>query len=105
MPNCTVVSVIGFSITNATFLNKPLETVSQIIPWKMISSHLPLPPQAVIGGGAMKQKATGWLFSLNSDNDNVKPGQCIVLPNMPKTYIDNSEEYAKRYRNCNPPFY
>jgi hypothetical protein len=24
---------------------------------------------------------------------------------MPKTYIDNSVEYAKRYRNCNPPFY
>jgi hypothetical protein len=83
----------------------PLKNVSQIIPWKMISSNLPLPPQVVVGDSALKQKATGWLFSLNSDNDNVKPGQCIVLPDMPKTYIDNSVEYAKRYRNCNPPFY
>ena len=24
---------------------------------------------------------------------------------MPTNYIDNSVEYAKRYRNCNPPFY
>ena len=29
----------------------------------------------------------------------------MVLPDMPKTYIGNSVEYAKRYRNCNPPFY
>jgi hypothetical protein len=83
----------------------PLKNVSQIIPWKTISSNLPLPPQAVLSDDAMKQKMTGWLFSLNSDNDNVKPGQCIVLPNMPRTYIDNSVEYAKRYKNCNPPFY
>jgi hypothetical protein len=83
----------------------PLKNVSQIIPWKTLSSNLPLPPQAVISDAGLKQKMTGWLFSLNSDNDNVKPGQCIVLPDMPKAYIDNSVEYAKRYRNCNPPFY
>jgi hypothetical protein len=83
----------------------PLKNLSQTIPWKSISASLPLPSPAVLDAAGVSQKMTGWMFSLNSDNDNVKPGQCIVLPNMPKTYIDNSVEYAKRYHNCNPPFY
>ncbi|MFX6258443.1 hypothetical protein ABTF80_20535, partial [Acinetobacter baumannii] len=48
---------------------------------------------------------TGWMFSLNSDNDCVHPNQFMVLPQMPTQFIDNRGEYAKRYRNCNPPFY
>lgn len=82
----------------------PIKNVSGLVPWKHIEESLPLPSQLVANQNT-KSSATGWLFSLNSDNDNVKPGQCVVLPVMPTNYIDNSVEYAKRYRNCNPPFY
>ena len=90
-------------LQNAVSNVVPLKNVSGLVPWKVVASSLPLP--AVPSGGATKSSPTGWLFSLNSDNDNVKPGQCVVLPSMPTQYIDNSVEYAKRYKNCNPPFY
>jgi hypothetical protein len=80
----------------------PVKNVAGLIPWKQIEDSLPLPSHLVAD---KKIPATGWMFSLNSDNDNVKPGQCVVLPVMPSNYVDNSVEYAKRYRNCNPPFY
>lgn len=67
---------------------------------KQISNYLPsnIVPSA---GNAITNP---WLFSLNSD-DAVRPGQCVVSPNMPQTFVDNSKEYARRYRNCKPPFF
>lgn len=95
-------------LQNAVGAIVPMKNVAQLIPWKAVSASLPLPSPVVSADtqtGDGKQSKTGWLFSVNSDNDNVKPGQCVVLPAMPTTYIDNRVEYAKRYRNCNPPFY
>jgi hypothetical protein len=97
-----------FDNWNATLQNTldkaiPIKNAAQFVSWKSLANCLPA--KAAQKGSDTTSKATGWMFSLNSDNDNVKPGQCVVLPNMPNKYIDNSVEYAKRYRNCNPSFY
>jgi hypothetical protein len=36
---------------------------------------------------------------------NIKRGECMVHPKMPELFIDNTMEYANRYRNTNPPGY
>ena len=36
---------------------------------------------------------------------NIRRGQCIVLPNMPEFFVDNSRDYKKRYCNSRGPMY
>ena len=35
----------------------------------------------------------------------VKPGDWVVPPHLPNQFIDNTAEYASRYKNSNPPSY
>jgi hypothetical protein len=94
-------------LQNAFTSTFPLKNISSLFAWRTALDGLLGVVHLKLGGVAANQSLpnqTGWLFSLNS-NDCVRPGQCVVLPNMPTDFIDNSTEYAKRYRNCNPPVY
>lgn len=60
------------------------------------------------GAANAGHKAAGTHQLLNvisTASGNIKPGQCIVAPDMPPIFVDNTAEYSKRYRNTSPPAY
>lgn len=48
---------------------------------------------------------TNLLNVIFNASGKIKPAQCIVAPNMPDLFVDNTLEYARRYRDKKPPSY
>lgn len=44
-------------------------------------------------------------FVMGAYGGNLKPGQAVLTPNLPKIYVDNSLDYMHRYANAYPPTY
>jgi hypothetical protein len=44
-------------------------------------------------------------FVMGAYGGNLKPGQAVLTPNLPKIYVDNSLDYKHRYRNQYPDSY
>lgn len=44
-------------------------------------------------------------FVMGGYGGNLKPGQAVLTPNLPKIYVDNSNDYKHRYRDQYPVSY
>ena len=44
-------------------------------------------------------------FLMGAYGGNLKPGQAVLTPNLPKIYVDNSNDYKHRYKNQYPRSY
>lgn len=54
----------------------------------------------------LKRLAADPLLTTNNEAlVNIRPGQCMVTPNMPTFFVDNSNDYKKRYGNWNGAMY
>ncbi|MBS1957163.1 MAG: hypothetical protein JST89_23440 [Cyanobacteria bacterium SZAS-4] len=97
------------------FLSDPIEKAS----W-LATSGLPLrsiyhngqhelettEPVTDMGAKPHKRLAADPLLTTNNESMvNIRPGQCIVTPNMPKFFVDNSNDYKKRYSNWHGTMY
>ncbi|MBX9940489.1 MAG: hypothetical protein K2Y32_14615 [Candidatus Obscuribacterales bacterium] len=44
-------------------------------------------------------------FVMGGYEGNIKPGQAVLTPNLPKLFVDNSRDYRRRYKNTHPDTY
>lgn len=44
-------------------------------------------------------------FVMGGYEGNIKPGQAVLTPNLPKLFVDNSRDYKRRYKNTHPDTY
>lgn len=44
-------------------------------------------------------------FVMGGYEGNLKPGQAVVEPNMPRIFVDNTRDYRRRYKNTHPAAY
>ncbi len=44
-------------------------------------------------------------FVMGGYEGNIKPGQAVLTPNLPRIFVDNSKDYRRRYKNTHPDTY
>lgn len=44
-------------------------------------------------------------FVMGGYEGNIKPGQAVLTPNLPRIFVDNSRDYRRRYKNSHPATY
>lgn len=44
-------------------------------------------------------------FVMGGYEGNIKPGQAVLTPNLPRIFVDNSRDYKRRYKNTHPDTY
>lgn len=72
--------------------------VSALVP---CAGSIAKPAEPASGASAAEQLK----FVMGGYEGNIKPGQAVLTPNLPRIFVDNSRDYKRRYKNTHPDTY